>query len=121
MPAGNGLSVCEMLSTDETYGGMPIVVLTGRTDPDTICRCHAMCAYYVEKCPDIWTRLEPLLNELLDPAQRPAAADAPASRRRPQGKPIPKRSHSLRRHRLRRIPLPKLLSPSSPTVRWTRR
>jgi len=78
MPAGNGLSVCEMLSTDKTYGGMPIVVLTGRTDPDTICRCHAMCAYYVEKCPDIWARLEPLLKELLEPADRFAATARPS-------------------------------------------
>lgn len=67
MPAGNGLSVCEMLTSDDAYGGKPIVVLTGRTDPDTICRCHTLCAYYVEKCPDIWSRLEPLLRELLDP------------------------------------------------------
>jgi hypothetical protein len=39
--------------------------MTGRTDPDTIIRCHNMCAYYVEKCPDVWSRLEPLLIEVL--------------------------------------------------------
>jgi CheY-like chemotaxis protein len=65
MPAGNGLSVCEMLTSDETCRSIPIAILTGKCDPDTIIRCHTMCAYYVEKCPDVWSRLEPLLEELL--------------------------------------------------------
>jgi DNA-binding response OmpR family regulator len=65
MPAGNGLSVCEMLTSDEACRSIPIAIVTGRTDPDTIIRCHHLCAYYVEKCPDIWSRIEPLLKELL--------------------------------------------------------
>jgi DNA-binding response OmpR family regulator len=65
MPAGNGLSVCEMLASDETCRSIPIAILTGRTDPETIMRCHSLCAYYVEKCPDVWSRIEPLLKELL--------------------------------------------------------
>lgn len=67
MPGGNGLSVCEMLTSDEVRRSIPIVVLTGRNDPDTIVRCHDMCVYYVEKCADTWSRLEPLLQELLAP------------------------------------------------------
>jgi DNA-binding response OmpR family regulator len=65
MPAGNGLSVCEMLSSDAACRTIPIMILTGRTDPETIMRCHSLCAYYVEKCPDVWSRIEPLLKELL--------------------------------------------------------
>ncbi len=65
MPAGNGLSVCEMLSSDAACRTIPIIILTGRTDPETIMRCHSLCAYYVEKCPDVWSRIEPLLKELL--------------------------------------------------------
>lgn len=65
MPAGNGLSVCEMLATDEFCRSIPIAILTGKNDPDTIMRCHNLCAYYVEKCPDVWSRLEPLVKELL--------------------------------------------------------
>jgi len=65
MPAGNGLSVCEMLAADEACRSIPVAIMTGRTDPDTIIRCHSMCAYYVEKCPDVWSRLEPLLIEVL--------------------------------------------------------
>jgi CheY-like chemotaxis protein len=65
MPAGNGLSVCEMLATDEACRATPIAILTGRNDPETIMRCHNLCAYYVEKCSDVWSRLEPLVKELL--------------------------------------------------------
>ncbi len=44
---------------------MPIAILTGRSDPDTIMRCQSLCADNVEKCPDVWSRIAPLLNELL--------------------------------------------------------
>ena len=65
MPAGNGLTVCEMLSFDESCRTIPIAILTGRNDPDTIMRCHNLCAYYVEKCPELRSRVEPLVKELL--------------------------------------------------------
>jgi hypothetical protein len=48
-----------------TLALIPIAIPTGRSDPDTIMRCHSLCAYYVEKCPDVWSRIEPLLKELL--------------------------------------------------------
>lgn len=73
MPAGNGLSVCEMLASDEECRSIPVAIMTGRTDPDTIIRCHNMCAYYIEKCPDLWSRLEPLLTELLGPSSDPGS------------------------------------------------
>ncbi|MEX2287665.1 MAG: response regulator [Planctomycetaceae bacterium] len=65
MPAGNGLSVGEMLTSDAASRFAPIIILTGRNDPETIVRCHNMCIYYVEKCDDVWSRIEPLLQELL--------------------------------------------------------
>jgi DNA-binding response OmpR family regulator len=68
MPAGNGLSVCEMLASDDACRSIPVAIMTGRTDPETIIRCHNLCAYYIEKCPDVWNRLEPLLTEILGPA-----------------------------------------------------
>lgn len=66
MPAGNGLSVCEMLASEPAWKSIPVVILTGREDPETIKRCHHLCAYYVPKCADIWSRIKPLLHELLD-------------------------------------------------------
>lgn len=74
MPGGSGLSACEMISQDEDLAGIPVIILTGCYDEETIRRCHKMCAYYVLKCPDIWGRMEPLVRELLglaSPSRRP--------------------------------------------------
>lgn len=66
MPLGNGLSVCEMLAGDAAMASIPVIVLTGRTDKETIVRCHSMCAYYVLKSTDVWQQLLSVLRELLD-------------------------------------------------------
>ena len=65
MPAGNGLSVCDMLATDPNWSSIPAIVLTGKTDAATIRRCHEMCAYYVPKGTDVWERVGTLIHELL--------------------------------------------------------
>ncbi len=80
MPGGNGLSVCEMIASDPTFREIPVIVLTGRSDAQTICRCHSMCAYYVEKSIDTWARLEPLIRDLLDmPAESARASGVEAA------------------------------------------
>jgi CheY-like chemotaxis protein len=68
MPGGNGFSACELLAGEENLARVPVVILTGRADPDTIRKCHNLCAYYVLKCTDIWDRLAPLVSELLGQA-----------------------------------------------------
>lgn len=65
MPSGNGLSVCEMMASDERLRKIPIIIMTGQDDPSTIRRCHDLLAYYVQKSGDTWQRIEPLLRELL--------------------------------------------------------
>lgn len=65
MPCGNGLSVLEMIASDEYLRSTPVIILTGESNEETIRRCHLYCAYYVEKCSDIWPRIEPILRELL--------------------------------------------------------
>ncbi len=81
MPAGNGLSVCEMMASDERLRGTPTVVLTGKTDRETVARCHDLMVYYVEKGGDIWSRIEPLARELLELGEeRPAAQPAGSPR-----------------------------------------
>lgn len=65
MPSGNGLSVCEMIASDPTLSQIPVVILTGAADNETIRRCHSLCAYYVQKCSDVWSRLGPLIGDLL--------------------------------------------------------
>ncbi len=66
MPAGNGLSVCEMIGADESLASIPVIMLTGRADEETIRRCHTLCVYYVLKSQDVWQRMEPIVRELLD-------------------------------------------------------
>ena len=66
MPGGNGLAVCEMLVSDEHRSTIPVIMLTGRTDEDTIMRCHSLSAYYVSKSHDVWQKIKPLICELLD-------------------------------------------------------
>jgi len=65
MPSGSGLSVCEMLVNDKELSSIPVIMLTAKTDEETIRRCHAMCAYYVPKSSNVWERLCPILCELL--------------------------------------------------------
>lgn len=66
MPGGDGLGVGEMLQGDDELQSTPIIMLTGRTDEQTVRRCHSLYAYYVLKAPDVWNRIEPLLCEILD-------------------------------------------------------
>jgi len=72
MPAGSGLSVCEMLLAHQELSEVPVIMLTGRSDEETIRRCHNMCAYYVLKSDDVWKRIESIALELLDivPSER---------------------------------------------------
>ncbi len=65
MPCGNGLSACELLAAQPELAGIPTIVMTGKSDPETIRRCWQLNAYYVLKCPEIWPRLEPLMSDLL--------------------------------------------------------
>jgi DNA-binding response OmpR family regulator len=64
MPGGNGAAVSEMLVSDPSRPHTPIIMLTGREDPNTVRRCHALGTYYVPKCADVWERIGPLLDEL---------------------------------------------------------
>jgi len=77
MPSGSGLGVCEMLSSDENLASVPVIMLTSSSEPETIRRCHQMCAYYVLKSRDVWERLQPILCELLE--IDPRGANPPAS------------------------------------------
>jgi CheY-like chemotaxis protein len=65
MPAGNGLAVCEMLATDIRLCRVPVIVLTGSLDDETIRRCHAMNVQYFVKTADVWDRLKPTICSLL--------------------------------------------------------
>lgn len=61
MPYGNGLCVCEMLSHDENWAKIPVIVVSGRTDPNTIRRCRELSVPFVVKGQDVWTQIAPFL------------------------------------------------------------
>lgn len=65
MPAGDGLSVCEMLSGDGNIDPIPVIMLTGRSDSETIRHCQSLGAHYVMKGPDAWAKLRPIIESLL--------------------------------------------------------
>jgi CheY-like chemotaxis protein len=84
MPQGNGLSICEMMAGHESLANIPVIMLTASSSESTIRRCHQLCAYYVLKSPDVWSRVEPLLREVLAldrvTAQPPGSAELPPAR-----------------------------------------
>ena len=67
MPQGNGLTVAEMLANHEDLRHVPVIILTGDSSQDVIRRCHQLCAYYIPKSQNIWSQVEPILLELLQP------------------------------------------------------
>jgi DNA-binding response OmpR family regulator len=95
MPAGNGLCVCEMLAGNEELSAVPVIIVTGRTDEETVRRCHDMGAYYVLKSSDVWPRVEPLLREILG-----LAPPQPSPAETPQQPPLEKRTSVLPQHGL---------------------
>ncbi|TWT40463.1 DNA-binding response regulator MtrA [Phycisphaerae bacterium RAS1] len=76
MPGAGGLSMCEELARDQRFAPLPVIILTGRTDDETIDRCERLGAHYVWKGLDTWERLKPLICELLQ-IQPDAAAGGP--------------------------------------------
>lgn len=65
MPSGSGLGVCKMLSHDLRLKSIPIVFLTGRKDEQTVRLCRELRGHYVQKGPEMWSELEPLVKRLL--------------------------------------------------------
>ena len=65
MPAGNGLSACEMLATDTRLWRVPVIILTGDSSQATLARCQEMRAHYVHKGPDVIIEIRRLVCQLL--------------------------------------------------------
>ena len=65
LPTGNGLDLCEYVVRDRPAAQMPVIVLTGQTDRETIFRSASLRTRYLHKSPDVWQRLRPVIEELL--------------------------------------------------------
>lgn len=68
LPTGNGLDLCEYLLRNSTAPQIPVIVLTGHTDRETIFRSAMLRARYLYKSTDTWRRLRPLIEKLLPPS-----------------------------------------------------
>jgi CheY-like chemotaxis protein len=77
MPAGNGLSACEMLASDARLSRLPVIILTGDSSDATRMRCQRMHAHYVRKGPDAMDEVKQLVCRLL--SIHDGKAPAPAS------------------------------------------
>jgi CheY-like chemotaxis protein len=65
LPVADGLTVCERVVSDPRLPPLPVIILTGRSDPATVRRCQALGAHYVVKGQNTWERLKPILCRLL--------------------------------------------------------
>ena len=65
MTAGNGLSACEMLSTDARLWRVPVIILTGDSSGATLARCQEMRAHYLHKGPNVLGEIKQLVCQLL--------------------------------------------------------
>jgi CheY-like chemotaxis protein len=75
MPTGNGLDLCEYLVRDSGGHRTPVIILTGQVDIETVRRAKRLETRYICKSTDVWQRLRPAIEELLD--ERPRC-DEPA-------------------------------------------
>jgi DNA-binding response OmpR family regulator len=80
MPGGNGLSVCEMLAGSPELARIPVIIISGQRDAETIRRCRAAGARYVPKGPNLWKELATQMCQCLSnetaPVDTPQAAPA---------------------------------------------
>jgi CheY-like chemotaxis protein len=66
MPCGSGTSVLDLIANDPAYGDIPVIILTGTQNQATIQRCRELRARYIQKGGDVWQRLQPVIQELLE-------------------------------------------------------
>jgi len=65
MPAGNGLSVCEMLATNPGLRRLPVIMLTGDPSEEVRERCMDMGADFVPKGTEAMFQLKRLVSQIL--------------------------------------------------------
>lgn len=77
MPEADGFRVCEWL-LDPKKPPLDVVMLTGRSDGETLVRCDSFGAFYVPKSNETWASIKSILGEVLDIDD--ATLDAASSR-----------------------------------------
>lgn len=77
MPAVTGLHLCDELARDPEHAPIPTIILTGKSDEETVRHCERLGARYVWKGLETWNQLEPLIREMLQLAPSPEATATP--------------------------------------------
>lgn len=65
MPYGNGLSLCDMMRSEPTWATIPVVLLTGRTEPALRRRASRLGISMIKKTVGYWEVLESKVCDLL--------------------------------------------------------
>ncbi len=65
MPGGNGISVCEMMATDQRLSSTHLIVMTGDSNEVIEQRCRDMGVTLIKKDQQIWTNLKPIVMSIL--------------------------------------------------------
>ena len=76
MPSGNGLDLCEYLVRETSQRTKPVIVISGSSDEATFRRSLLLRTRFVRKSPNLWQRLQPVIEELLGTAPRRKATCA---------------------------------------------
>lgn len=75
VPGGGGMTLCEMVLASPDDVVCPVIILVEEGQRLRRVQPHEMCVYYVQKRPDVWQYLEPVIHELVvfEPARRSTA------------------------------------------------
>jgi CheY-like chemotaxis protein len=75
MPEADGFRVCEWL-LDPKRPPLDVVMLTGRSDGETLVRCESFGAFYVPKSSETWENVKAILGDVLDLDEATLNADS---------------------------------------------
>jgi CheY-like chemotaxis protein len=77
MPEADGFRVCEWL-LDAKRPPVDVIVLTARSDIETLDRCDSLGAFYVPKGADTWEMMQAILSDVLELEDGVLASFAPS-------------------------------------------
>jgi CheY-like chemotaxis protein len=78
LPGVDGMEVCEKLTKNPATAEIPVIILTGKSNNQTIERCKRLGARYVHKKLAYWEELKAVVSDFLDLGSGPAVQEAQA-------------------------------------------
>ncbi len=72
LPSADGLKICEKLGQNVSTSGIPVFILTAKSDEQTLHRCEFLGAHYVHKDLNYWDDLKAMIFDCLDIEAAPA-------------------------------------------------